>query len=55
MLCPFGISIYVLTADPEHVYLSYRRPFTLPDEKSQSAVREINQLIESVISEVSEW
>ncbi|MEN8108348.1 MAG: DUF302 domain-containing protein [Pseudomonadota bacterium] len=55
LLCPFTISVYVLTTDPGHVYLSYRRPFTLPDDASQAAVEEVVQLIESVISEATEW
>ncbi len=55
LLCPFTISIYVLTADPKHVYLSYRRPFTLPDENSGAAVQKVVQLIESVISEATAW
>jgi uncharacterized protein (DUF302 family) len=55
VLCPFTISIYVLTNDPGHVYLSYRRPFALDNEKSQAAVNEVVQLMESVISEASEW
>ncbi len=55
LLCPFTISVYVLTTDPGHVYLSWRRPFTLPDEKSAEAVKEVEALIESIISEATEW
>jgi uncharacterized protein (DUF302 family) len=55
LLCPFTISIYVLTTDPENVRLSYRRPFTLPDDNSQAAVQEVVQLIEGVISEATAW
>ena len=55
LLCPFTISIYVLTTDPDRVYLSWRRPFVLPDDNSRAAVQEVVQLIESVISEATEW
>jgi uncharacterized protein (DUF302 family) len=55
LLCPFMISVYVLTDDPGHVYLSWRRPFILPDDNSKAAVQEVEQLIESVISEATEW
>ena len=55
LLCPFTISVYELTRDPGHVYLSYRRPFTLPDDNSQAAVQEVVQLIESIITEVTAW
>ena len=55
LLCPFTISVYELTRDPGHVYLSYRRPFTLPDDNSRAAVQEVVQLIESIITEVTAW
>lgn len=55
LLCPFTISIYVLTDDPDHVRLSWRRPFSLGDTQSQAAVQEMVQLIESVIREATEW
>ena len=55
LLCPFTISIYVLSDDPDHVYLSWRRPFSLGDTESQAAVQEMVELIEAVIREASEW
>ena len=55
LLCPFTISVYMLTKDPGHVYLSWRRPFTLPGEESAVAVKEVEALIESIISEATEW
>jgi uncharacterized protein (DUF302 family) len=55
LLCPFTISVYTLTKDPGHVYLSWRRPFTLPGEESAAAVKEVEALIESIISEATEW
>jgi uncharacterized protein (DUF302 family) len=55
LLCPFTISIYVLTDDPEHVRLSWRRPFSFDDPESQAAVKEMEALIEAVIREATEW
>ena len=55
LLCPFTISVYVLSDDPEHVYLSWRRPFSPSDTESQAAVQEMVELIEAIISEVTEW
>ncbi len=55
MLCPFAISIYVLADDPGQVYLSWRRPFDLGDEKSRAAVGQMVKLIEGVITEATEW
>ena len=55
LLCPFTISIYVLTDDPDNVRLSWRRPFTLDDTDSQAAAQEMVELVESIISEATEW
>jgi len=55
LLCPFTISVYVLSDDPEHVYLSWRLPFSLGDTESQAAVQDMVALIEAIIREASEW
>jgi len=55
LLCPFTISIYVLSDDPDHVYLSWRRPFSLADTESQVAVQEMVELIEAIIREATAW
>ena len=55
LLCPFTISIYVLSDDPDHVHLSWRRPFTLDDGESKAAVQEMVGLIEAIIAEATEW
>lgn len=55
LLCPFTISVYVLTGDPEHVYLSYRLPYITPDDGSRAAVQDMVELIESIITEATEW
>lgn len=55
LLCPFTISVYVLADDPDHVYLSWRRPFFPSDPESQAAVQQMTELIEAIIREVTEW
>jgi uncharacterized protein (DUF302 family) len=55
LLCPFTISVYVLTDDPDHVYLSWRRPFPVSDTESRAAVKEMVELIEAIIREATEW
>ena len=55
LLCPFTISVYVLSDDPEHVYLSWRRPFSTSDPESQAAVQDMVELIEAIIREATEW
>ena len=55
LLCPFTISVYVLSSDPDHVYLSYRRPYSMPDDDSRAAVADMVKLIESIIEESTAW
>ncbi len=55
VLCPFTVGVYVRTDDPERVYLTYRRPFVLEAEASQAAVDAMIELIDSVITEATEW
>lgn len=54
LLCPFTISVYVLTSDPGHVRVSYRRPYTI-DPASAPAVKEIVELVEGIIEEAVAW
>jgi uncharacterized protein (DUF302 family) len=54
LLCPFTISVYVLTSDPEHVRVSYRRPYMI-DPGSGPAVREMVELVEGIVEEAVAW
>ena len=54
LLCPFTISIYVPSDDADHVYLSWRRPFSLGDKESQAAVQEMVELMEAIVREATE-
>ncbi len=54
ILCPFTISVYVLSSDPKQVRLSTRTPFII-DDASKTAVSEMQQLIDDIIKEASEW
>lgn len=51
VLCPFGISVYELVAEPEKVYLSYRRPLAGPE--STEAATEVEDLIQGIIQDAS--
>lgn len=51
VLCPFGISIYELVAEPQTIYLSYRRP--LADSDSAEAAQEVEDLIQGIIQDAS--
>ena len=49
VLCPFTVSVYTLTSNPDVVNLSYRVPVGKPG--SEAVVQEVVDLIESVIEE----
>ena len=53
VLCPFTISVYVLTSDPKNVRLTYRIP--VGAKGSERVVGKIVKLIESIIKEATEW
>ncbi|MEH6457627.1 MAG: DUF302 domain-containing protein [Cocleimonas sp.] len=47
VLCPYNISIYVLSDEPEKVYLSFRK-----GEKSEAKTKAIDALLVEIIEEV---
>ncbi len=51
VLCPYSIAIYVLTAEPERVYLSYRKVAT-SDEDVIKLTKPIEELLIKIIEEV---
>ncbi len=53
VLCPFTISVYVLTSDPKHVHLTYRIP--VGGKGSEQVTNKIADLIKSIITEATEW
>ena len=53
VLCPFTISVYVLTDDPENVHLTYRIPTA--NKGSEKVVGKIVQLVKDIIAEATDW
>lgn len=51
MLCPFTISVYVLTSDPTNVNIAYRIPQGKPG--SENVVEEIKALMESIVEDAT--
>lgn len=51
VLCPYSIAIYVLTDEPERVYLSYRKVET-SDKKVKALTQPIEGLLIQIIEEV---
>lgn len=50
-LCPYIISVYNLPADPNTVYVSYRKLPIGSTPESQAALREVDGLFKSIIQE----
>lgn len=51
VLCPFTISVYTLTTEPQYVRLSYRKPTGRPG--SEQIVEEVIELISSIIEDAT--
>ncbi len=52
MFCPYIIYVYQLSTDKEVVYVTYRRPTYGKNKKSNEALRAVEKLLKSIISEV---
>lgn len=50
-MCPFTISVYVVSDDPDHVRLSYRVP--AGKAGSEDVSREVEQLLDSIINDAT--
>ncbi len=51
-LCPFAVSIYVLSASPKMVNVTYRHP--VGNEASQEAIAEVEALVRGIVEEAME-
>lgn len=49
--CPYAIAIYTLPAQPEKVYVSYRKPLPLGSVRSMKALRDVGRLLDSIARE----
>lgn len=53
LLCPFTISVYVLSRDPAHVHVAYRKP--VGEKNSEAAVAEVVKLLDGIVDEALSW
>ncbi len=51
VFCPYIIAVYTLPDDPQQVFISYRRPPIIGSAASQAALREVEDLLDSIIDE----
>lgn len=47
--CPYALAVYALAQDPGRVYVSYRRLPLVGPERSQRALRAVNELLEALV------
>ncbi len=50
--CPFNISVYIKKADPDHVYITFRRTYLLGDSKAVQD--EVFNLLDGIVQEALE-
>jgi uncharacterized protein (DUF302 family) len=55
VFCPYVISIYEITGEPGHIYVSYRRPNIIGDEASKKSLRVVEKLIDSIVQDAVSW
>jgi uncharacterized protein (DUF302 family) len=48
VFCPYAIALYVLPAEPDKVYLIYRKPLATGSARSMKALREIGKLLDGI-------
>ena len=49
VFCPYTIALYVLPAEPDRVYVSYRKPLTNAGPQSMKALREVGKLLDEIL------
>jgi len=54
VFCPYIISVYSLPDEPDHTYVSYRRPLPVGDARSQASIKAVEALLEEIIIEAVE-
>ena len=51
VFCPYAIALYVLPAEPNKVYLLYRKPLGTGSPQSMKALREVGKLLDGIARE----
>ena len=51
VFCPYIIAIYVLSQDPQKVYIGYRRPEIVGTPASKKALKEVEKLLNDIVAE----
>lgn len=51
VFCPYSIALYVLPAEPDRVYVIYRKPLPTGSAQSIKALREVGKLLDGIVRE----
>jgi len=53
--CPYTVHVYTIPEESGNVYVGYRRPTITGNEESQAALRKIDDLLNTIVSESLSW
>ncbi len=51
VFCPFTITVYATVAEPNKVYVAYRRPPLIGNESSKAALKAVHDLLDGIARE----
>ncbi|ACL72486.1 hypothetical protein Tgr7_1401 [Thioalkalivibrio sulfidiphilus HL-EbGr7] len=51
VFCPYIVAVYVTKAEPNTVYVSYRRPIPVGDDASRESLMAVEELLEEIVQE----
>ena len=55
VFCPYTIHVYDVPDQPGKVYVGYRRPQLVGNDASRAALKEVDDLLLSIVNEAIEW
>ena len=55
VFCPYTIHVYDVPEQPGKVYVGYRRPQLVGNDASQAALKEVDDLLLSIVKEATDW
>lgn len=53
--CPYGVYLYRTRAEPDQVYVGYRRPAVAGDAASEAALHRVEALLDTIVREALAW
>jgi uncharacterized protein (DUF302 family) len=51
VFCPYAVALYVVPAEPDRVYVIYRKPPAIRSAPSAKALKEVGKLLDGIVRE----